>query len=93
MPAAMSRLEGDGGGRRRWRRRAALDAMALDPDLPAMKALGVPHFLAAVRGEMALDDAVDAGPDRHPALCQASAHLVPPSISLIGTDSMRNKMK
>jgi tRNA dimethylallyltransferase len=38
----------------------ALDAMELDPDLPAMKALGVPHFLAAVRGEMLLDEAVRA---------------------------------
>ena len=36
----------------------ALDAMGLDPDLPAMKALGVPHFLAAVRGEMELEDAL-----------------------------------
>jgi tRNA dimethylallyltransferase len=38
----------------------ALDAVGLDPDLPAMKALGVPHFLAAVRGEMALEDAITA---------------------------------
>ena len=36
----------------------ALDAMDLDPDLPAMKALGVPHLLAAIRGEMALEDAL-----------------------------------
>ena len=38
----------------------ALDAMELDPDLPAMKALGVPHFLAAMRGEMPLDEAIAA---------------------------------
>jgi tRNA dimethylallyltransferase len=37
----------------------ALDAMGLDPDLPAMKALGVPHFLAAIRGEMELEDALE----------------------------------
>ncbi len=36
----------------------ALDAMDLDPGLPAMKALGVPHFLAAVRGEMAVEEAI-----------------------------------
>jgi len=35
-----------------------LEEMALDDDLPAMRALGVPHFLAVVRGEMELDDAV-----------------------------------
>jgi tRNA dimethylallyltransferase len=38
----------------------ALDALGLDADLPAMKALGVPHFLAAVRGEMRLDEAITA---------------------------------
>lgn len=30
----------------------------LDPDLPAMKALGVPPLLAHLRGEMALDEAI-----------------------------------
>ena len=39
---------------------AALDALGLDPDLPAMKALGVAELRAHLRGEMALDAAVDA---------------------------------
>ena len=37
-----------------------LDALALDPSLPAMKAVGVPQLLAARRGEMSLEEAVDA---------------------------------
>ena len=36
---------------------AAMRAMDLDPDLPAMTAHGVPHLLAALRGEIDLDTA------------------------------------
>ena len=35
-----------------------LAELALPPDLPAMKALGVPELLAHLRGELSLDDAV-----------------------------------
>lgn len=37
---------------------AALDAMDLDPGLPAMRAVGVPEFRAAVRSEITVADAV-----------------------------------
>ena len=33
-----------------------LDALGLDPELPAMKALGVPHLLSFVRGNMTLEE-------------------------------------
>jgi len=36
----------------------ALMAMNLDPDLPLMKALGVPELMAYERGEMSLDEAI-----------------------------------
>jgi tRNA dimethylallyltransferase len=39
---------------------AALAARGLDPDLPAMKALGVPELMAHLRGEMPLTAAVAA---------------------------------
>jgi tRNA dimethylallyltransferase len=39
---------------------AALAARGLDPDLPAMKALGVPELMRHLRGEMPLEDAVVA---------------------------------
>jgi tRNA dimethylallyltransferase len=39
---------------------AALAARGLDPDLPAMKALGVPELMRHLRGEMRLDAAVAA---------------------------------
>ncbi|WP_448203180.1 tRNA (adenosine(37)-N6)-dimethylallyltransferase MiaA [Azospirillum sp. sgz302134] len=35
-----------------------LDAQALDPDLPAMKALGVPELRAHLHGELSLDEAI-----------------------------------
>ncbi len=35
-----------------------LAAQDLDPSLPAMKALGVPHFIAMLKGELARDEAV-----------------------------------
>lgn len=38
----------------------ALDTMGLPPHLPAMRALGVPHLLRHVRGEIGLDEALDA---------------------------------
>ena len=37
-----------------------LSALNLAPNLPAMKALGVPELLAALRGEVSLEDAVAA---------------------------------
>ncbi len=37
-----------------------LDALRLDPELPAMKALGVPELRAHLGGELALDEAVEA---------------------------------
>jgi tRNA dimethylallyltransferase len=39
---------------------AALAARGLDPDLPAMKAVGVPELLRHIRGEVSLVDAVVA---------------------------------
>lgn len=39
---------------------AALDALGLDPALPAMKAIGVPEMLAAARGTMTPDAAAAA---------------------------------
>jgi len=39
---------------------AALAARELDPDLPAMKAVGLPELLRHLRGEMALGDAITA---------------------------------
>jgi tRNA dimethylallyltransferase len=39
---------------------AALAARDLDPDLPAMKAVGLPELLRHLRGEMALEDAIAA---------------------------------
>jgi len=38
----------------------ALDTLVLPPDLPAMKALGVPELLAYLHGEVSLDAAVAA---------------------------------
>ncbi len=40
---------------------AALDALGLDPGLPAMKALGVPQLIAHLRGRMKLAEAVRRG--------------------------------
>jgi len=40
---------------------AALDALGLDPSLPAMKAVGVPEFRCHLRGEATLEEAVQAG--------------------------------
>ncbi|WP_338109616.1 tRNA (adenosine(37)-N6)-dimethylallyltransferase MiaA [Prosthecomicrobium hirschii] len=40
---------------------AALDALGLDPDLPAMRAIGVKPLIAAVRGEIGLDEAIRRG--------------------------------
>lgn len=37
----------------------ALDALGLEPSLPAMKAAGVPELLAHVRGECSLEEAVE----------------------------------
>jgi len=37
----------------------AIAERRLQPDLPAMKAVGLPPLLAAVRGEMALDEAIE----------------------------------
>jgi tRNA dimethylallyltransferase len=39
---------------------ARIAARGLDPDLPAMKALGLPELLAHLRGEMPLDAAINA---------------------------------
>jgi tRNA dimethylallyltransferase len=39
---------------------ARLCARTLDPDLPAMKAVGLPELLSHLRGEMALGDAIAA---------------------------------
>jgi tRNA dimethylallyltransferase len=39
---------------------AALGQRGLDPDLPAMKAVGVPELLRHLRGEVSLDEAVAA---------------------------------
>lgn len=36
----------------------ALAARNLDPDLPAMKAIGVPPLIAAIRGELSMQDAI-----------------------------------
>ena len=36
----------------------AMDALKLAPDLPVMRAVGVPEFLAVVRGDQALSDAI-----------------------------------
>jgi tRNA dimethylallyltransferase len=38
----------------------ALDALGLDPSLPAMKAIGVPEMIAAARGDTTVDSAVAA---------------------------------
>ncbi len=38
---------------------AVFAARGLDPDLPASKALGVPHLMAHLRGQMSLDAAVE----------------------------------
>jgi tRNA dimethylallyltransferase len=40
---------------------AALATRKLSPDLPAMKAVGVPELLAHLRGDMSLADAIAAG--------------------------------
>jgi tRNA dimethylallyltransferase len=40
---------------------AALAARGLNPDLPAMKAVGVPELLRHLRGELSRDEAVAAG--------------------------------
>ena len=37
---------------------AALAARGLAPDLPAMKAVGVPELLRHLRGEISLDEAI-----------------------------------
>ena len=40
---------------------AALARRSLDPDLPAMKAVGVPEILRHLRGEIPLEAAITAG--------------------------------
>ena len=63
----------------------ALDEVAciverdLTPDLPAMRALGVPSLMAHLRGEIGLDRGGPNGENGDPALCQAAADLVSPS--------------
>jgi len=44
-----------------WEEVEALLALGLDPDLPAMKAVGVPELAAAIRGEQGRDWAVEKG--------------------------------
>jgi tRNA dimethylallyltransferase len=39
---------------------AVLAGRGIDPDLPAMKAVGLPELLSHLRGEMQLDDAITA---------------------------------
>ena len=56
----------------------ALHARRLDPLLPAMKAHGVPWLIRHLEGEMSLDGRRGTGQARHPPLCQAPVHLVPP---------------
>ena len=63
----------------RARRGGGAAGRGLDPDLPAMKAVGVPELLRHLRGEIALDEAVAAGAAGDPALRQAPDDLVPPS--------------
>ena len=43
-----------------WAEVEALASRGLDPGLPAMKALGVPQLMAALRGEMSKNEAVTA---------------------------------
>jgi tRNA dimethylallyltransferase len=40
---------------------AALAARGLNPDLPAMKAVGVPELLRHLRGDLSRDEAMAAG--------------------------------
>ncbi len=58
---------------------AALAARGLDPDLPAMKAVGVPELLRHLRGEIALDEAIAAGNAGDPPLRQTPDDVVSPS--------------
>ena len=58
---------------------AALAARGLDPDLPAMKAVGLPELLRHLHGEMPLDRCHRGGTARHQAIREASDDLVSPS--------------
>ena len=74
------------------RRRGALDEVAalmargLSPDLPAMKAVGVPELLRHLRGEIAPRRGHCCGAAGDPALRQAPDDLVPPSAAERGSD-------
>ena len=65
----------------------------LDPALPAAKILGLRPLQALAAGEMTPRGGADPGPGRHPPICQAPAHLVPPPhgrLDLAGTVTPSN---
>ena len=45
---------------------------------PVMRAIGVREIAAFLRGEMSREEALAAGQDRDPPICQAPIYLVPP---------------
>ena len=55
----------------------ALIALGLDPELPAMKAIGVRELGDHIAGRTSLSEAVAGHQDRDPPLRQAPDHLVP----------------
>ena len=55
----------------------ALAARNLDPDLPAMKAHGVPWLIRHLNGEITLAEAVEGVEARHPPIHQAPGNVVP----------------
>ena len=67
---------------------AALAARGLDPDLPAMKAVGLPELLRHLRGETGAGRRDRRGSARHPAVRKAPDDVVSPS-SRAGFDAER----
>jgi tRNA dimethylallyltransferase len=51
-------------------------ARSLSPNLPAMKAVGLPPLLAHLSGELSLEAAIETRQTRLPPLRQAAIHLV-----------------
>ena len=78
----------DGGGRPGRGARAPA-ARHLDPNLPAMKAHGVPWLIRHLDGEIALAEADRGRQARHPPIHQAAGDLVPQSAARTSLGSSR----
>ena len=71
----------------------ALGRLDLDPDLPAMKAIGVRQLLDHLAGNLDARRGARRGQDRDPPLRQAPGHLVPPPDGGLAARQVRVRLK